>query len=123
MLDFVTRVFGAEEVERYEGPDGGVMHCEMRIGDAVVMIGDANADFEPMPALLSVYVDDVDATHARALEAGATSLAEPEDMPWGHRTSRVRDVAGNRWVITAVVEQVTREEVLARMASMMGGHE
>jgi PhnB protein len=71
---------------------------EIEIGDSVIMISDAGPR-EVMPAFLYVYVDDVDATYRRALEAGATSVEEPLDLPYGDRRGMVRDAWGNLWQI------------------------
>src|SRR5438067_574699 len=68
VLDFVQKAFGGKVVDKYEGPGGTIGHCEVMIGDSVVMFGDPQPGFEPMPASLSVYVDegkDVDATYRR----------------------------------------------------------
>jgi len=80
------------------------MHTEVRIGDSVVMLADAAEGWPPAPAHLHVYVEDVDATYRRALEAGAESVQAPErkaddtDRPGG-----VRDPAGNSWWIATQV--------------------
>jgi uncharacterized glyoxalase superfamily protein PhnB len=74
--------------------------------------------------VLSFYVADgkaVDSTYRRALEAGATSIEAPKNMPWRYRAATVKDPGGNRWTICAVVEIVTREEIDRRMAEMMKG--
>jgi PhnB protein len=124
VVTFLEKAFGAKVVDRYEGPDGSIMHAELLIGDSVVMCGEPAHDFGPMPAAFSFYVADgktVDATYARALEAGATSINAPTDQPWGYRAACVRDSGGNRWTICAVTEIVSREEIERRMASMMKG--
>jgi uncharacterized glyoxalase superfamily protein PhnB len=77
-----------------------------------------------MPAAFSLYVADraaVDATYRRALEARATSVNEPANQPWGYRAATVKDSGGNRWTICAVVEIVTRDEILRRMAGRTKG--
>ena len=78
--------------------------------------------WEPMPAAFSFYVTDgkaVDTTYKRALESGATSIEEPKNQPWGYRAASVKDSGGNRWTICAVVEIVTRDEIMRRMDAMM----
>jgi PhnB protein len=74
LIDFLKSVFGAEEMERFTDSDGGVTHAEVRIGDSVVMMGEATNDWKAMPASLYIYVKDTDDAYNRALQAGATSL-------------------------------------------------
>jgi PhnB protein len=122
VIAFLERAFGATVVERYDGPGDSVAHAEIRLGDSVVMCGDANPDFPAMPASFSYYVDDaaaVDATYQRALDAGATSERPPADQFYGYRSATVRDVGGNRWTICTVIELVPSDEAKRRMAEMM----
>jgi uncharacterized glyoxalase superfamily protein PhnB len=100
LIAFVKRVFDAEEVHRAIGSAGGI-HCELRVGDAVLMLGGAGPGDPVKPRLvgLHVYVDDVDAVYQRALDAGATSLGAPADRPYGERAGFVADPAGNHWYI------------------------
>lgn len=124
VLEWIERAFDGRVVDRYDGPGGVVAHAEVMIGDCVVMLGATPPEGEPMPAALSYYVEDaaaVDATYARALEAGASSVSEPADQFYGYRSATVRDVGGNRWTICTVIEQLTSEEMHARMAEMMKG--
>lgn len=101
LITFLVEVFGADEVQRHLSPEGQVMHAEVRIGDSIVMMADAGGDVEAMPTTLHLVADDVDATYAHALAAGATSLRAPEDQPYGWRNAGVQDASGNRWWISA----------------------
>jgi PhnB protein len=96
LIDFVKQVFGATELMRGTGSAGG-LHAEVKIGDSMVMIGGPGE--EAMPAAIYLYIDDVDAAYKRALAAGATSLSEPEDQPYGDRNAGVKDAFGNIWYI------------------------
>lgn len=123
VISFMEKAYGGRVVDRYDGPDGAVMHAEVMIGDSVVMLGEAMPDqgHDAMPASLSLYVDtgdDVDATYKRALAAGATSVTAPQNQFYGYRSACVKDAGGNRWTICAVVEQLTKEEIERRMKDM-----
>jgi PhnB protein len=103
LIGFLTEVFGADEVQRHLSPEGHIMHAEVRIGDSIVMVADAAEDTPAMPTTLQLLVDDVDATYAHALRAGAASLRAPADQPYGYRNAGVRDASGNHWWITAPI--------------------
>lgn len=109
-LEFMTAAFGAEELGRVVLQNGRIGHAEARIGDSVVMTFDAKEGWPDSPAFLRVYVDDCDATYKAALDAGATSVTPPGDMPWGDRACRARDPLGNLWWIMTRVEDVSPEE-------------
>lgn len=100
LIAFAKQAFGAKEVNRAVGSAGGI-HCELRIGDSVLFFGGAVPDKPVQPRLLGlhIYVDDVEAVYARAVEAGATPLGAPADRPYGERAGFVRDPAGNHWFI------------------------
>ena len=117
-IDFLKQAFGAQEVERMALPDGRVMHAEVKIGDSIVMMGEANDKWPAMPACLYLYVDDVDATYARALKAGATTLQEPADQFYGDRCGGVKDASGNTWWIATRKEDVSPEELKKRHQAM-----
>lgn len=115
LIDFVKRAFGAEITEGpMTRPDGTIMHVEVRIGDSKVMMGEPTGQFQPMPAMLYVYVKDTDATYLSAMRAGATSLMEPADQFYGDRNAGVEDPCGNRWWIATHKEDVPAEEMARR---------
>ena len=124
VIDFMLAAFDGQVVDRYDGPNGSVMHAEVMVGDSVVMLGDCPPGTAPMPAVLSYYVADgpaVDATYARALAAGATTVTAPKDQFYGYRSACLTDCGGNRWTICAVIEVVSPEEMQQRMAALMAG--
>src|SRR5687768_6603829 len=78
VIDFLKATFDAEPLRRFDRPDGTVTHAEVRIDDTVVMVADGAPGHPPSPAMLHVYVPDVDATYRRALAAGGTAIQEPQ---------------------------------------------
>ena len=92
LVEFLRRVFGATGNYRPDLPS------VVKIGDSIIMISNAGIR-NSMPAFLYVYVDDTDETYRRALQAGASSLEEPSDMPYGDRRGMVKDEWGNTWQI------------------------
>lgn len=128
-IDFYKAVFGATERMRIGAPDGKVGHAELQIGDSVVMINDEYPEMGAVgpkrlggsPIYLSVYVDDVDATFARALARGATEVRPVEDQFYGDRAGQFEDPWGHRWGVASHVEDVPPDELERRAAEMMGG--
>ena len=99
LVRFVKDVFGAVETGRSTGGSGH-LHCEVRIGDSMLMCGGGKPGQEK-PLALHVYVPDTDAVYKRALAAGAESLSPPEDKPYGERMAGVKDPTGNIWYVAA----------------------
>jgi PhnB protein len=98
LIDFVKRAFGAQELLRTTGSEGGV-HAEVLIGDSRLMIGGGAWYGVPTPTGLHLYVPNADQVYQAALEAGAESLYTPTDQPYGDREASVKDLAGNHWYI------------------------
>lgn len=92
LVEFVKHVFGATGDYRPDRP------AVLKIGDSVIMISEAGIR-NPMPAFLYVYVADADRAYRRALQAGAKSLEQPSDTPYGDRRGMVEDKWGNIWQI------------------------
>jgi len=98
-LAFTKEAFGAVETFRSQGSLGGT-HCELRIGDSMLMCGGGEAvRGREKLAALHLLVPDVDAVYQRALDAGAEKVSPLEDTPYGARVGRVKDPLGNRWII------------------------
>jgi PhnB protein len=126
-IDFYKQAFGATERGRMAAPDGKVAHCELQVGDSVLMLSD------PMPGSgmtspkelgghsggLYLYVEDVDAAVQRAVDAGATLSTPVEDMFWGDRFGTVTDPFGHEWQIATRVEELSPEEVEERGREFM----
>jgi PhnB protein len=119
LLDFIRNVFDATEIENMAGPDGTIMHAEVRIGDSTIMLSDPPRQFQPTTAALYVYVPDVDATYQKALAVGATSAMEPADQFYGDRHGGVKDEFGNFWWIATHIEDVPKEEMARRAEQYM----
>lgn len=99
LVEFMTRAFEGQELERALRPDGKILHTAVRIGDSVLEISDPPPGMDQRPMALHIYVPDADQVYRRAIEAGATSLAEPVDQPYGERGGGIKDLSGNFWYI------------------------
>jgi len=100
-IEFLKAAFDAEVLLFDRGGDPPHDHAELRIGDSMLMMGEAISGFPPTSAAFYLHVPDVDAAYARAIRAGATAQQAPKEMPWGHRMAHVRDAVGNSWFIAA----------------------
>jgi len=109
-MEWLCRAFGFEVKERMEGPGGKVMHGEVSMGRAVVMLGCPGAQYVgPRKkgyhnALIHVYVDDVDAHCERARAAGAEIVGEPADQSYGDRRYEAHDPEGHAWFFAQRVQ-------------------
>jgi PhnB protein len=117
-IEFYKRAFGAEEVFRMPSPGGAVMHAELRIGGAAIMLSEAMQN-EATRSSTHLYVEDADGAWRRAIAAGAEVAMPLEDQFWGDRYGVVTDRWGNRWAIAQHVEDVTPEEMQRRTDKMM----
>jgi uncharacterized glyoxalase superfamily protein PhnB len=101
VIDFLNRAFDGMNLRRFDGPNGRIMHAEVRVGDTVVMLSDATGAYPAFPVWLHVYVPDVDATYKKALAAGGISVQEPTSKEGDpDRRGGVKDPAGNTWWIS-----------------------
>jgi len=118
LLEFVTKAFGAEVKFKMPGPGGKIMHAEFRVGDSMVMTGEARDECPATPGVLHLYVPDADAVFQKAVAAGAEVVRPVADQFYGDRSGGVKDACGNTWWISTHIEDVSMEEMKARMAGM-----
>ena len=125
-IDFYTKAFGAVETVRMPGPNGQIMHAEVKIGDSMLMLGDENKErgaFSPETiggtcVSVMLYTEDVDAVFNRAVTLGAKTEMPPADMFWGDRMGNLVDPFGHKWAIATHKEDVTPDEMQKRMAAI-----
>jgi len=130
-IDFYKRAFGAKERMRINGPGGSIGHAELMIDGGLLMLADefpgsgvsSPATLNATTSTLMLYVKDVDAAHAKALESGATAVFPPADKFYGDRTSAIKDPFGHVWSLATHIEDVSPKEMMKRsqreMAKMM----
>ena len=131
-IEWYKKAFGAEETGRATGPDGKIMHAELRIGNSLIMVNDAMMGSKGpkaiggSPASLWIYVEDCDALFKRAVAAGAQTVGGPmgqmADQFWGDRSGTVTDPHGYSWTIATRKEDLTREEIQQRQTEWMKKH-
>lgn len=105
LINFMKEAFAAEEISRYQSPDGIIQHATVRIGNSMIEMGEAHGEAQPMPPALYMYVEDLDASYERALKAGATSLQPPTDQAYGDRTAWVKDAWDITWYLATPKNQ------------------
>jgi PhnB protein len=103
-LKFLAAAFGATELVCARNPDQTIMHAELKIGDSMIMMGQAGEQWKALQASLYLWVENVDDVYAKALAAGAASQSPPEDKPYGHRNAGVVDPCGISWWIGSPVK-------------------
>jgi len=127
-IEFYKKAFGAVEVARLPGPQGRIMHAMIRIGDSAVMLVDEMPEWGALgpkalkgsPVTIHLYVDDVDAFAARAVQAGAKITMAVEDMFWGDRYGKLEDPFGHHWSVATHLRDVSMEEMQQAMKNMAG---
>ncbi len=118
-IEFYKQVFNGQERLRMKRGDGLISHCELQVGNSVLMLADQSPEmgayapphFGGSPMSLMIYVEDCDRVYQGALNAGAKGLREPTDMPYGARMAGVRDPFGYNWHIATHIKDMSREEL------------
>ena len=126
-LEFYKEAFGATELMRLSGPDGKVMHAEIKVGDSPIMLADEFPDMgvrSPQslggsPVSILLYVEDVDTRFNQAIAAGATAQKAVQDQFYGDRSGTLVDPFGHVWSIATHKEDVSPAEMDRRMEASM----
>ena len=119
MIDFLKQAFGAEELSVHRSLDGVVRHAEIRVGTSVIELGEAHGQWQPMPSVFMMYVDDVDAWYERAAQAeGAIVKSKPALQAHGARMGSIQDPFDNVWYIASQVQIPGRELTEAERKTM-----
>jgi PhnB protein len=126
-IEYYTKVFGAKETVRMDGPEGMIAHAELDIGDSKIMLSDPFPQASTKPpkelggtsASIFMYVEDVDAIVKKAVDAGGTITMEVQDQFWGDRYGSIMDPFGHSWSIATHVEDVPPEEMEERAKAAM----
>lgn len=127
-IEFYQRAFNAVEVMRFPGPQGKLIHAQIRIGDSAVMLVDEFPEmggFGPKalrgsPVTVHLFVEDVDTVVARAIQAGAKVLMPLADMFWGDRYCQLEDPFGHHWSVATHMRDLTLEQMQQEMRQMPG---
>jgi uncharacterized glyoxalase superfamily protein PhnB len=126
-IEFYKQAFGAEERGVMKGPDGKVMHAELKIGDSIIMLSDEFPEFGALSPQsiggtgmgLHIYVDGVDAAFDRAVKAGAKVEMPVADQFWGDRYGKLQDPFGHRWSIGTHIKDLSMDEMKRAMDEAM----
>lgn len=118
-IDFYKKVFGAMELMRMPAPQGKLGHVEIKVGDSKIMLADESQQMNFLspkahggtPVHIHLYVKDVDATVAKAVEAGAKMMRQVQDMFYGDRTAAIEDPFGHFWHVSTHIRDVTMKEM------------
>lgn len=127
-IEFYREAFGATETLRLEGPEGEILHAEVEIAGAAVMLAGESPEWENWtpaslggtPVRLHLYVEDVDAHFRRAVAAGAKELIPVEDQFYGDRSGRLEDPFGHVWILATHREDMGAAEMERRAAELFG---
>ena len=121
-IEFYKKAFGAIEVIRLAGADGKVAHCEIKIGEASILLADewegtgasSPSALGGCPVIIHLQVDNIDAIAKTAIDAGATVIFPVQDQFYGERAGRLQDPFGHMWLLSMKIEQLSDAEMRSR---------
>jgi uncharacterized glyoxalase superfamily protein PhnB len=126
-IEFYKQAFGAVEKGVMKGPDGKVMHAELRVGDSLFMLADEFPEFGSLSPQstggagmgLHIYTEDVDSAFDRAVKAGAAVEMPVSDMFWGDRYGKLVDPFGHKWSIATHKKDMSMPEMAEAQEEFM----
>jgi uncharacterized glyoxalase superfamily protein PhnB len=129
-IEFYKKALDAQEISRFPGPDGSLMHAELRIGDSVVMLADEMPEqggrgpksYGGTSVSFFIYRDNVDGAWDTAIKAGAKSIMPLADQFWGDRAGCIEDPFGHRWWLAQHMKDMSREELQQAAESFFAQH-
>lgn len=99
-IDLMKEIFDAQEIRRYDRPDGTIMHAEIQLDDSIIMLGDSSDAFPPVSMVMHVYVPNVDIIFNNAIKAGCEVIEQPKESAGDpDRRATFKDFAGNMWSV------------------------
>ncbi len=113
---FAKTAFDAKEVHISRLPDGSIMHATLKVGTSMLMLGQVRGDMKPVPSMLYMYVENVDAAYHKAVKSGGKPVHEPADQIYGDRSGAVTSPTGISWCIGTHIADVSEEEMQAHMS-------
>ena len=124
-VEFYRNALGAIEVVRLEGVDGRIAHCEIKIGEASILLADewegvgatSPSALGGSPVIIHLEVEDVDTLAKRAIDAGAKVIFPVQDQFYGERAGRLQDPFGHLWLLSTKIESVPAPEMRKRERS------
>jgi uncharacterized glyoxalase superfamily protein PhnB len=127
-IAFYTDVFGAKERFRLTEPSGRIGHCELDLGNLVLMLSDEYPEYDirgpqtpgATGCLIHLHVDNADALADKAVAAGAMLVRPSADQFYGERSCTIRDPFGHEWMLGHEIEKVAPEEMQRRFTAMFG---
>ncbi len=114
VIEFCQKVFDAKLTDITKRDDGKIVHATIHIRDSAVMLSEFSEKYPPFPAMMYIYVEDVDSVYKKGIDAGGISLREPTDEFYGDRSCGLKDTSGNQWWIASHIEDVSNEEIERR---------
>jgi uncharacterized glyoxalase superfamily protein PhnB len=127
-IEFYKKAFGALDEVRLPGPNGRIMHAQIRVEGSAVMLVDEMPEWGALgprslkgsPVTIHLYVRDVDAFVRRAVDAGAKITMPLDDMFWGDRYCKLEDPFGHHWSVATHIRDVSPDEMRQAMQQMGG---